>query len=375
MKRTHSASPSFTPARIPPLNIFSRTFAALAATLAIATVALPSPQAAEPVKPPVTKRATVTTEHHGIAHTDDYAWLKSGSRRRSSSSPRRWRSPIRAHLDAEGAYARAMLGAQSRARAPPGGGDAGASQPARPDGAGAVGARGNTSRAIPSARSASCTAGGRATAGPSRSCSTRTRWRAAGAPSPSPRSPSAPTTSSWPIRSTRTARSATRLKVRDLATGRDLADSIAEVRGGAVWSRDSQWLFYVGRDPVKWGQKVFRHRLGTPTAEDQLVYEEMEEGFSVSLRADPFRPVPGDRGRRLLDDRPAGGRSRPSDRVAAGGHRAQAREQVLGDERRRSPDRPDQRGRRHRLEDRREAGLGAGRALRCGRSCPIAPDA
>ena len=51
-----------------------------------------------------------------------------------------------------------------------------------------------------------------------------------------------------------------------------------------MWSRDSQWLFYVGRDPVKWGQKVFRHRLGTPVAEDQLVYEEKEEGFSVSLR-------------------------------------------------------------------------------------------
>ncbi len=74
------------------------------------------------------------------------------------------------------------------------------------------------------------------------------------------------------------------LRVRDLATGRDLADKIAEVRGAPVWSRDSQWLFYVGRDPVKWGQKVFRHRLGTPTAEDHLVFEENEEGFSVSVR-------------------------------------------------------------------------------------------
>ena len=72
--------------------------------------------------------------------------------------------------------------------------------------------------------------------------------------------------------------------MRDLATGRDLADTIPEVRGGAVWSTDSQWLFYVGRDPAKWGQKVFRHRLGTPAAEDELVHEEMAEGFSVSLR-------------------------------------------------------------------------------------------
>src|SRR5262245_9835477 len=74
------------------------------------------------------------------------------------------------------------------------------------------------------------------------------------------------------------------LHVRDLATGRDLPDKVAEVRGSVVWSQDGKWLFYVGRDPVKWGQKVFRHRLGTPVDEDALVFEEQEEGFGVSLR-------------------------------------------------------------------------------------------
>jgi oligopeptidase B len=74
------------------------------------------------------------------------------------------------------------------------------------------------------------------------------------------------------------------VKVRDLATGRDLTDTIAEIRGDVVWSLDSQWIFYVGRDPVKWGQKVYRHKLGTPTEQDKLVYEEQEEGFSVGLR-------------------------------------------------------------------------------------------
>ena len=91
------------------------------------------------------------------------------------------------------------------------------------------------------------------------------------------------------------------LKVRDLATGRDLPDTIPEVRGGAVWSADSQWLFYVGRDPAKWGQKVFRHRLGTPVAEDELVHEEIGGGLSVSLRltlSDRFLVIEV---RRLLD--------------------------------------------------------------------------
>ena len=35
---------------------------------------------------------------------------------------------------------------------------------------------------------------------------------------------------------------------------------------------------------MKWGQKVYRHKLGTPTEQDKLVYEEQEEGFSVGLR-------------------------------------------------------------------------------------------
>ena len=93
------------------------------------------------------------------------------------------------------------------------------------------------------------------------------------------------------------------LKVRDLATGRDLADTIPEVRGGAVWSADWQWLFYVGRDPAKWGQKVFRHRLGTPVAEDELVYEEIGGGLCRVAAAVALRSLPGDRVRRLLDHR------------------------------------------------------------------------
>ena len=35
---------------------------------------------------------------------------------------------------------------------------------------------------------------------------------------------------------------------------------------------------------MKWGQRLYRHKLGTPTGQDKLVYEEDEEGFSVGLR-------------------------------------------------------------------------------------------
>jgi oligopeptidase B len=74
------------------------------------------------------------------------------------------------------------------------------------------------------------------------------------------------------------------LKVRDLGAGRDLPDTIAEVRGAPVWSLDGRHLFYVRRDPVKWGRAVYRHALGSAVAADLLVFAETEEGFALEIR-------------------------------------------------------------------------------------------
>ena len=73
------------------------------------------------------------------------------------------------------------------------------------------------------------------------------------------------------------------LRIRDLASGRDLPDSIPDVRGAPVWSRDGQWIFYVRRDPAKWASTVWRHKIGTSVDSDVLVYQEGEEGFSVGI--------------------------------------------------------------------------------------------
>src|SRR5262249_61926093 len=80
------------------------------------------------------------------------------------------------------------------------------------------------------------------------------------------------------------ASEASRPKVRDLDSHRDLPDTIVDVRGGPVWSLDGRHLFYVRRDPVRWGRAVYCHALGTPSAADQLVYEEAEEGFAIDVR-------------------------------------------------------------------------------------------
>jgi oligopeptidase B len=75
-----------------------------------------------------------------------------------------------------------------------------------------------------------------------------------------------------------------RLRVRDLATGRDLPEVLGDVSSFA-WSSDSGTLFYVKLDAEHRPRYVYRHRLGTEPAEDVLVYREDDLGFEVSVES------------------------------------------------------------------------------------------
>jgi oligopeptidase B len=73
------------------------------------------------------------------------------------------------------------------------------------------------------------------------------------------------------------------IRIRDLATGRDLPDIIPDTRSAVVWARDSQTLFYVRLDANQRPLFVYRHRVGTRAADDVLVYEEKDSGFYVGV--------------------------------------------------------------------------------------------
>ena len=73
------------------------------------------------------------------------------------------------------------------------------------------------------------------------------------------------------------------LRVRDLATGEDLADQITETTGGGVWDNASKSFFYVKQDENHRPSKVFRHVIGDAPENDQLIYEEEDPGFFVGV--------------------------------------------------------------------------------------------
>ncbi|MCV0396143.1 MAG: S9 family peptidase [Rhizobiaceae bacterium] len=73
-----------------------------------------------------------------------------------------------------------------------------------------------------------------------------------------------------------------KLKVRDLATGGDLAETVTDTGGSGSWAADESGFFYVRLDANHRPSKVFFHRLGDDPADDRLVYEETDPGFFMS---------------------------------------------------------------------------------------------
>ena len=81
------------------------------------------------------------------------------------------------------------------------------------------------------------------------------------------------------------------IRVLDLATRELLADEITGALGGGTWDRDGINLYYTTIDDSWRADKIWRHRLGTTQAEDELVFHETDGRFWVGVgrsRSDRF---------------------------------------------------------------------------------------
>jgi len=74
------------------------------------------------------------------------------------------------------------------------------------------------------------------------------------------------------------------LRIRDLASGAELPDTIPDVaNAGVAWSHDGAWLFYVTADAQQRPFRVWRHRIGTEVDEDICIFEETDERFFMGV--------------------------------------------------------------------------------------------
>lgn len=83
------------------------------------------------------------------------------------------------------------------------------------------------------------------------------------------------------------------LRVRRLSTGEEEPDVIPNTRYSLAWANDGRTFFYTVADAMDRPHQVIRHTLGADPAEDEVVFEETDERFHVSVDRS------GD-GRRLL---------------------------------------------------------------------------
>jgi oligopeptidase B len=72
------------------------------------------------------------------------------------------------------------------------------------------------------------------------------------------------------------------LQVRDIAAGVDLPDQVPQTEGRAVWFADAGSFLYVRMDDNHRASSVYRHRLGTNSDTDELVLHEPDPAWFVS---------------------------------------------------------------------------------------------
>ncbi len=232
--------------------------------------------------PPVAQRRPKFSVHHGVELVDEYAWLRADNWQDVMRDPAVLDAEIRAYLEAENAYTEAALGetaalqdalfAEMKARIK----EDDSSVPA-PDGAFEYFSSYVTGGQYP--RLCRQPRGG----GPeqvlidgNREAEGKAYWQlGAAAHSPDHK------LLAYAVDEKGSELFAVR--IRDLATGKDLPDLIPDTRSAIVWSRDSTTLFYVRLDANQRPLFVYRHRVGTPADQDFLVYEEKDIGFYVGV--------------------------------------------------------------------------------------------
>ena len=75
------------------------------------------------------------------------------------------------------------------------------------------------------------------------------------------------------------------IRVRDLAAGGDLPDRLENTTGEFVWTAHSDALLYVAQDAEHRPYRIMLHWLGTPQADDALVFEERDPAWFLGLKS------------------------------------------------------------------------------------------
>ncbi|MBI1385739.1 MAG: prolyl oligopeptidase family serine peptidase [Rhizobiales bacterium] len=233
-------------------------------------------------QPPAPDRIEVRLEAHGRRRADEYAWMRAENWQQVMRDPATLAEPIRAHLEAENAYADAVLAdtaelqetllAEMRGRIK----EDDSSVPT-PHGPYAYSVRHVQGGEYPLVCRSARDGGGDEVLLDGNAMAEGCDFFNLGAAEHSP--------------DHRLLAYAVDLagsefytiRIKDLVSGTTLADSIANASGGMVWAADSSTLFYTLLDDNHRSYAVMRHRVGTPSDDDVEVYRDDDPAYFVSV--------------------------------------------------------------------------------------------
>ena len=236
---------------------------------------------APPPTPPRANKVPTRIEQLGRVRVDDYAWMKDDNWQQVLRAPKTLRADVREHLDAENAYAKALLAptedlqaqmfAEMKGRIK----EDDSSVPS-PDGPWDYYVRYELGAQHPvHARRPKGQADGEQVLLDEEALSKGKPFFQVGAASHSPDH------ALYAWAADEQGSEYFTIRVTDLATGETLGEPAESAYGSLVFSPDSQWLFWIWRDENARPAKVFRRPArGGP---DVLVYEEADDGMFLGL--------------------------------------------------------------------------------------------
>ena len=71
--------------------------------------------------------------------------------------------------------------------------------------------------------------------------------------------------------------------IRDIETNEIITKEISETSGGITFSLDDKYVFYSKLDQNHRARKIYRHEIGNFNGQDELIFEEKSEAFTVSI--------------------------------------------------------------------------------------------
>jgi oligopeptidase B len=242
--------------------------------------------------PPVAEKRPHRIEQLGRVRTDDYAWMKDEAWQKVMRDPTALRADIRAHLEAENAYTKAMLASTERLQAAlfeemKGRIKADDASLPQPDGPFAYYARYAIGGQYPIYARRPRNAGEDGAGGDGAdeeevlidgdALSQGKPFFNIAAADHSPDH----ALFAWAV--DEQGSEYHRIYLKDLKTGETLPHPVESAEGDFVFSPDAQWLFWVFRDENARSSKVFRRPVRGSAADDVLVYHEPDEGMFVHL--------------------------------------------------------------------------------------------